>query len=119
MKIAIPARNNFIDSQIDERFGRSKGFIIYDSDSGSFTWISNQQSMNSPQGAGIQAAKNVIDTRADVLIACNVGPKAFSVLQANNIEIYLCSIDSISKRLDDFKAGRLQKCTQPNAESHW
>lgn len=119
MKIALPALKNSMDAEIDDRFGRAKGFIVFDTDTGTFEWVSNQQSINSPQGAGIQSAKNVIDTGADVLIASNVGPKAYSVLKSAGIEVYLCGVKPISQIISEYKEGKLQKASAANVESHW
>ncbi len=119
MKIAIPAQQNSLDSQVDERFGRAKGFIVYDSDTGSYTWIENKQSVQSTQGAGIQSAKNVIDNGAEVLIATNVGPKAYSVLRSSGVEVYVCDSMRVSQAIAEYKAGKLVKATEATVESHW
>lgn len=119
MKIAIPARQNSLDSEVYERFGRAKGFIIYDTDTGTHTWIDNKQSVQSTQGAGIQSAKNVIDSGAEVLIAGNVGPKAYSVLRASGVEVYVCNVMPVSQAIAEYKAGKLIKASEATVESHW
>lgn len=119
MRIAIPARQNSLDSAIDERFGRAKGFIVYDTDTETYMWVNNQQSFQSTQGAGIQSAKNVIDSGAEVLIAGNVGPKAYSILSASDIEIYICDVMPVSQAIAQYKAGKLKKASGANVESHW
>ena len=119
MKIAIPAQQNSLNIEIDERFGRAKGFVIYDTDNGTHTWVNNTQSVQSTQGAGIQSAKNVIDSGVEILIAGNVGPKAFSLLRAAGVEVYICNMMTVSQAIDEFKAGKLQKASGATAESHW
>jgi predicted Fe-Mo cluster-binding NifX family protein len=119
MKIAIPASTNDMNSYVDSRFGRAKGFIIYDTDNGMNTWIPNQVSVQSTQGAGIQSAKSIIDAGADIVIAGNVGPKAYSLLKTNGIDIYLCDVMPINKAIENFKAGTLQKAPDANVGGHW
>jgi len=119
MKIAIPARKNSLESEIDERFGRAKGFIVFDTDTGQYQWASNDQSVQSTQGAGIQSAKNVIDSGAEALIAGNVGPKAYSILKASGVEVYICDVMPVSKAIEEFKAGKLKKASEATVESHW
>ncbi|MEJ5363307.1 MAG: NifB/NifX family molybdenum-iron cluster-binding protein [Spirochaetota bacterium] len=119
MKIAIPTRQNSLDSEIDERFGRAKGFIVYDSDTGTYEWVDNKQSVQSTQGAGIQSAKNVIDSGAEILIAGNVGPKAYSILRASGVDVYICDVMKASQAISEFKNGKLKKASEATVESHW
>lgn len=119
MKIAIPARKDSLESEIDERFGRAKGFIVFDTDTGQYKWASNTQSVQSTQGAGIQSAKNVIDSGAEVLIAGNVGPKAYSILKASGVEVYICDLMTVAAAIDAFKTGKLKKASGATVESHW
>ena len=92
MKIAITATGPTFDSLIDMRFGRAVGFIIYDDQAETFNFVDNEQTLNAPQGAGIQAAKIISDNKVEVLITGNIGPKAFIALKAAAIDIirYLC-----------------------------
>ncbi len=119
MKIAIPAQNNDLDSQVDVRFGRAKGFIIYDTETGNHEWVSNTRSVQSAQGAGIQAAKNLIDSGAQVLITGNVGPKSYSLLKASGIDMYLCNVTAVKTAIEDFKSNKLQKVSDATVEGHW
>lgn len=119
MKIAIPARKNSLESEIEERFGRAKGFIVFNTDTGQYQWVSNEQSVHSTQGAGIQSAKNVIDSGADILIACNVGPKAYSILKAKGVDLYICNLMPVSTAIEELKAGKLTKASGATVESHW
>lgn len=53
MKVAFTISGNDRDASLDSRFGRALGFIIYDTDNGTFDVIDNQQNLNAAQGAGI------------------------------------------------------------------
>jgi predicted Fe-Mo cluster-binding NifX family protein len=119
MKIAITCVKAELDSPIDERFGRAKGFIICDDDSDEFLFIDNTQNLESPQGAGIQAAKIVINAGAKALVTGNVGPKAHAALSAAAIEIFTGARGTVRDAMEDYRGGRLHKAAEANVEGHW
>lgn len=119
MKIAITAQGKNLDSKVDARFGRAKGFILYDTDDNSFEYIDNEQNLNLPQGAGIQSAKNIINSGARALVTGHVGPKAYTTLSASDIEIYNGAEGSIQDAIDDFKNGRLERAGGADVDGHW
>ncbi len=88
MKIAIPAQGNSLDMMVDERFGRAKGFIIFDTQTDTFQWIDNDKNMNASSGAGTKTAQAIIDANVQVLITNDVGPKAYQLLSGEGIEIF-------------------------------
>ena len=53
MKIVITSQGKDLESQVDARFGRSNGFIIYDEESSDYSYIDNNQNLQAMQGAGI------------------------------------------------------------------
>ena len=119
MKIAFSAQGKDTTSQTDPRFGRAKYFVVVDSETGAFTAHDNSQNLNAPQGAGIQAAKNVNDFGAEAVVSGNVGPKAFAALQTAGIEIYTGASGTVQEALEAFKAGTLNKASKANVEGHW
>lgn len=119
MKIAITSTGKDVQSPIDERFGRAKGFIVYDSVSGAAEYIDNAQSLDAPQGAGIQAAKAVINAGASALITGNVGPKAYAALSAAHVDMYTGASDTVAQAIQDFQSGKLTRASQANVEGHW
>ena len=120
MRIAIPIQNRDPEMRVDERFGRAKYFALFDEDTGSFEYASNEQNLSLPQGAGIQTAKNVVETGAKVLIANNIGPKAFALLRQAGVEMYRCEhAVSAQEALELFKKGTLTKLENANAQGHW
>jgi predicted Fe-Mo cluster-binding NifX family protein len=119
MKIAITSQGADMASETDPRFGRAKFFIVVDTETGGFAPHDNAQNLNAAQGAGIQAAQNVIELGAEALVTGNVGPKAFSALQAGNTKIYVGATGSVEHALEQFKAGQLECVTEANVEGHW
>ncbi len=119
MKIAISANENSLNSQVDLRFGRAKGFIIYETDNESFEYIDNVQNLEAAQGAGIQAAQNVVNADAEALITGHCGPKAFRVLSTSGVKIYTVGEGKISKIIEKFKNVELQELASADVEGHW
>ena len=56
MKIAITAKGNRLDSEVDPRFGRAPYILIVDTETLAFEAVDNSDNVNAFKGAGIQAA---------------------------------------------------------------
>ena len=119
MKIAISTEGRDLSSAVDLRFGRAKGFLVYDTGSKESLYIDNKQNLEAAQGAGIQSAKTVIDAGADAVITGNVGPKAFTTLNAAGVKIYLSKDGTVGTVLDRFDKGELELTSAANVEGHW
>jgi predicted Fe-Mo cluster-binding NifX family protein len=119
MKIAVSSTGKNLEATLDARFGRAAYFVIVDPDTLAFETVENKQNLNLPQGAGIQAAKTVLQHKADALITVNCGPKAFKVLEAAGIKVYVGVAGSVRDIVDQFKKGVLSESSEPNVEGHW
>lgn len=109
MKIAISAENNSLESNLDLKFGRAKGFIIYNLDTAEFYFIDNEQNLNAVQGAGIQAAQNAVNEDVEAVITGYCGPKAYKVLEAAEIKIYTSEKNTIQNIIEKFRNNELQE----------
>jgi len=119
MKIAVTSTGKTLESEMDPRFGRAPYFIMVDMDSLEYEVVNNEQNLNLPQGAGIQAGKTIIDNRADVLITGYCGPKAFMVLEQAGVKIFTDVKGSVMEAVSRYKSGDLQASQGANIESHW
>lgn len=119
MKIAITSDGQNLDSQVDLRFGRAKGFIIYNLEDESFEFVDNIQNLNAAQGAGIQAAQNVINQAVEAVITGHCGPKAFNLLTNENVKIFVGAEGTIQDAIRKFKNNELQKADSADVEGHW
>ena len=119
MKIAITSSGENLDNEIDLRFGRAKGFVIYETNDNSFEFIDNVQNLEAAQGAGIQAAQNVVNKNVEAVITGHCGPKAFKVLSTSGVKIYTAEEGKISEVLEKFKKGELKEATSADVEGHW
>ncbi|MFB3779442.1 MAG: NifB/NifX family molybdenum-iron cluster-binding protein [Bryobacteraceae bacterium] len=119
MKVVITSQGRELQSPLDARFGRAKYFILLDTEKGSFFPVDNAVNLNAAQGAGIQAAKRVMDLGAEALITGHVGPKAFAALQAAKITIYTGAAETVTDAIKQFKGGKLGAAVSADVEGHW
>jgi len=119
MKIVVTSQGQDLRSQVDPRFGRARNFIVVDTDTDEFSVHDNTQNLNAVQGAGIQAARTVVDLGVAAVITSNVGPKAFATLQAANVKVYPGASGTVKEAVENFKAGQLQPVDKANVEGHW
>jgi len=117
MKIAVTAAGKTIDSQVDPRFGRAACFVVVDTESMQFQAVENSN-IDASGGAGINAAKVVIDAGAKVVLTGNCGPNAERTLRAGNIKLYTGVTGTVAEVAEQFKAGKLTEATGPNVQSH-
>ena len=119
MKIAISSQGQDMNSEVDPRFGRASFFLVVDTDTGDFEAVANEQILNAPQGAGIQAASTVSRTGASAVLTGHCGPNAFRTLSAGKIEIYTGVSGTVAEAVAAFKKGALKKVEGPDVEGHW
>lgn len=119
MKIAITSKGTDLASETDSRFGRAAGFILHDTETDETEYITNEQVMNSPSGAGVQSARHVVDTGAEVLLTGHCGPKAFKALNAAGIRIFTGISGTVGDALEKFNAGELTEAKNADVDGHW
>ena len=119
MKVVITSQGKDMDSKMDPRFGRARYFVVVDTETGQFSCVDNAQNLNAAQGAGVQAAQSVANLQAGAIVTGHCGPKAFSVLNAAGIAVYLGADGTVGEAVEKFKAGEYQKANNPDVESHW
>ncbi len=117
MKIAITAKGEELNSEIDPRFGRCRYFVIVDTETMEFESIINESAMASG-GAGPQAANAISKMGAKVVITGNVGPNAHRTLEAAGIKIITGSNGKVSEMVQKYKRGELSSSTSPTVGSH-
>ena len=117
--IAITSEAPSLDSPVDPRFGRAAGFLIVDADTMEFKYVENGKAQTMSQGAGIQAAENVAQSGATVILTGYVGPKAFQALSAVGIQVGQ-NLDNMTVRqaIERYTSGKVDFATQPNRQGH-
>lgn len=118
-KIAITSEGPNLDDAVDPRFGRAAGFIVVDPQTLEFEYIDNGASQTMAQGAGIQAAENVVRAGANVLLTGYVGPKAFLALEAGKIKVAQ-NLENMTVRqaVECYNKGEVEWAAAPNRMGH-
>lgn len=106
MKIIIPVEKNDESTKINNALGRAPYFYLKDLETGEVEFIKND-AVDSPSGAGIKAAQNIINSGANVLITPRCGEKAGQVLDPTNIEIYKSEGFNLEENIELYKKEEL------------
>jgi predicted Fe-Mo cluster-binding NifX family protein len=117
MKIAIPADENALESEVCMSFGRAPYFYIYDTETKTGEFIDNKAAMASG-GAGIKAAQIVLDSRVEALITPRCGENAADVFKVGKVKIYKSVVGSIQNNIDNFNDGKLDVLDHFHAGFH-
>jgi predicted Fe-Mo cluster-binding NifX family protein len=119
MKIAVTSQGEEMNSGVDPRFGRASCFIVVDTETGEHDVVDNAQNLNATQGAGVQAAQTIAKLNVEAVVTGHCGPKAFRVLDAAGIKVYLGVEGTVQDALEMFKAGEFSAADSHNVEGHW
>jgi predicted Fe-Mo cluster-binding NifX family protein len=119
MKICITSTGPTLDSKIDPRFGRCQYFIIVDLDTLAFEAAENPN-LGAAGGAGIQSAQFISSKGVEVVITGQVGPNAFTTLQAAGIKILTGASGTVEEVVEKYKKGQLSSSPQgPTVQAHF
>jgi predicted Fe-Mo cluster-binding NifX family protein len=119
MRIAVTATGKTSDSEVDQRFGRARYFIVFDTDTEEYSVIDNQINVNATQGAGIQAGEVMSRERVEVLLTGHCGPNAFKTLQAAGVTVVTNASGSVEDAVKRYMSGELNEAPGPDVEGHW
>jgi predicted Fe-Mo cluster-binding NifX family protein len=109
MNILFSSKGDSWNSELDPKFGRATGFLLYDTEKDELTYYSNEENRKLDHGAGIQAGQQAAKLKASIVVTGHVGPKAKSTLEAAGIKIFTvgenCSVQEAYKAYKDESLG--------------
>lgn len=117
MKIVVATETGGLDAQVSPVFGRAPKFCFVDSESLESDCVANP-AVAQAGGAGIQAAEFVVKSGAKAVLAGDVGPNAFQVLQAAQVPCYNVEATTVEKAVIAFRQGNLKPLGRASAVSH-
>jgi predicted Fe-Mo cluster-binding NifX family protein len=107
MKIAISSEGPTLDAAVDPRFGRCEFFVIVELENMDFEAVPNKnQALEG--GAGIQAAKVVVDKGADGVLTGYIGPNAERVLSSAGLNVITAVSGTVGEIAQQYKDGRME-----------
>jgi predicted Fe-Mo cluster-binding NifX family protein len=117
MKVVVTADGAGLDAPASSVFGRCQAYVVVDTDAMEAETLENP-AMNSASGAGIEAAQFVVDQGAEAVITGNVGPNAYSVLQAAEVPVFLLEEGTVRQVVEAFEQGRLSEAGGATGPAH-
>jgi predicted Fe-Mo cluster-binding NifX family protein len=118
-KVAVTSDGPTLQDKVDPRFGRAGGFVVVDTETMDATYVDNGQSQTLAHGAGIQAAQNVANAGATVVLTGFVGPKAFQALQAAGIAVAQdLSGMTVEQAVQRYVDGQAEMASTPNSQGN-
>jgi predicted Fe-Mo cluster-binding NifX family protein len=117
MRIAVTSNGRDLDAAASPIFGRCPTYIFVDTESMAFEAVDNP-AIETPGGAGIQAAQFVIERGAQAVVTGNVGPNAYSVFKAAQIPVYVFDGGTVREVVAAFKDGALASAGGATAPEH-
>ena len=103
MRIAISSTGTSLDTQMDQRFGRCPFFVITESEGADHELVDNPHAQLG-HGAGIQAARMLIERGVTTVLTGRCGPNAVETLEAGNIEVVTGCGGTVREALERFAA---------------
>ena len=88
MKLAIALRGNNLTEKLDDRFGRSKYFCIYDLNSKTADFLENKYATEQ-DGVGKHVIDLLVDQNVEMIIACEIGRKVRTILEKKKIQMVI------------------------------
>lgn len=118
MNVAVTSLEADMCSGVDRRFARARYFIVVDSDTGRFTAHPNPHSLNEGQDPRLHVAQDVVGMGVDAVITGNIGHKAFSTLQEEDVDVYVGAEGSVNDAVEQWCTGRLGRSAGLRFERH-
>jgi predicted Fe-Mo cluster-binding NifX family protein len=111
MNICITSMGPNLESEMDPRFGRCQYFLFVDPETMAFEAVENPN-LAAAGGAGIQSAQLVANKGVEALITGQVGPNAYTTLQAAGIKILTGASGKIREVMEKYKKGQISSSAQ-------
>jgi predicted Fe-Mo cluster-binding NifX family protein len=105
MKIAIPCKVDCPTSPIEEKFGQSRHFAIYDPESKIIDFVTFPEYIDGGS-AGLFAVKQLIASGVDVVMAGMISPHIVQAFEEADIKIIPNQYGNILDILNDFRRYR-------------
>ena len=117
MKIVVTADGAGLDAPASRVFGRCQTYVFVNTDTMEAESVENP-AIDSPSGAGIEAAQFVVDQGAQAVVTGNVGPNAFSVLEASGAPVYLLQGGTVRDVVEAYNEGQLAEAGGATGPAH-
>jgi predicted Fe-Mo cluster-binding NifX family protein len=106
MKVAFPVQQDQgLESSVHGHFGSAPGFVVVESETGSFETLTNND-MHHSHGQ-CQPMKALSGNTVDAVVVGGIGAGALRKLQADGVRVFRAVEGSLQENLEFIKAGKL------------
>lgn len=109
MKIAVSTKGKSLDSQVEPRFGNSRGFVLFDTETGNADYLDNSDRHELDRNKGIQTAQMIAEAGATALVIGQLGSNAARVLKKRGIKIYACADGTVREAVQAVEQQKLKE----------
>lgn len=95
MKIALALKGNNLAEKLDDRFGRSNYFCIYNFNDKTAKFIKNKYA-NETDGVGKNVSELLIDQNVEMIVAAEFGRKVRTILEKKKIQMVIVQNSSLT-----------------------
>jgi len=118
MKLAVCAKGEGLNAEVDQRFGRCPFFVIADTDKCEVIESLSNENAQAAGGAGPQAVQLLADRNVEAVVLGNVGPNAIEALKAARVKVYSGVTGTVEDTLKKFLEGSLKLVAEATVSSH-
>ncbi len=113
MVICIGTDGNNLESQTAKRFGHSKYYILFNTETKMLEAIKNEDKDKHDHGI----LNNFFDKGAKIFIVGNVGPHAFEIMKSNGSIIYLARKMKAAEAISALDRDGLKELLEPTVKN--
>ena len=113
MKVSVPVMGEKgLDEIVGAHFGKSPGYVIYDTDAKSAVTVPN----TSEHMGGVGLPPELLAKQGvKVMVCTNLGPKAVDMFASFGIKVYVGARGTVRNALDAWQKGELESASLDNA----
>ena len=115
-RVAVSSTGESLESPVDPRFGRGSYFIIFDENKGHRVVRNAGQALGN--GAGIQAAQQILDLGVGAVVTGDLGPNAFRVLAAGGVQMFVRCTGTVGSAIEAYRNGELRETATATSPGH-
>ncbi|MFA9373064.1 MAG: NifB/NifX family molybdenum-iron cluster-binding protein [Poseidonibacter sp.] len=117
MKIAIPAENKSLSSNVYESFGRAPYFLFHNTITKESEFLDNS-AVISQGAAGIRVAQVIADNGIKALITPRCGENAQKILKNAEVFVYKSIPGTLQENIDEFLSDKLTLISEFHSSFH-
>jgi predicted Fe-Mo cluster-binding NifX family protein len=109
MKICIVSEGPDPSAELDCRFGRARYFVLFDTETHKHESIDNSENVSEGEGAGVRAARRIVQEGCDWVLCGHIGPEAMTVLKEAGVRVAVGACGVVWDAIEAFEEGSLHE----------